>query len=221
MSGENTKVRARLYVLRPRYGYYVTRWHLAIEILHRTRLQVARDLLYGHRHDWTHQGLCLRRRWCGGSVGGVGVGVGVGGGTPSRQLRPSSGREHNLFIPVMMIPWGMKWHEEWVAWDLLYAQSHRHSWAYQGLWWLTHGPLGRGGGIQSALARRRIEPTTCRCTIHHANHQTTRTGPVLRSSESRPSRIRFQTVQSSRNNWRNILRSISLKKTWTLILTPF
>ena len=41
-----------------------------------------------------------------------------------------------------------KWHR------IFYAQSHRHSWTYQGLWLPSHGQPG-GGGSQNAPARGR------------------------------------------------------------------
>ena len=90
--------------------------------------------------------------------------------------------------------------DKWVARDLLYAQSHRHGWTYQGLHLTSHGLLGRKSkcsdtrqiqtadlsvlhhldmtlAVADALSPNKPNQT-CQSTVQHTNHQTTMTAEV-------------------------------------------
>ena len=76
-----------------------------------------------------------------------------------------------------------------MARDLLYVQSHRHGWTYQGLCVGSHGPLGEVKMVRLQV-RGGLEPKTCRSTVDYAKHQATRTPLVMNLAKKRSRRRR-------------------------------
>ena len=68
-----------------------------------------------------------------------------------------------------------KWH------GIFYMPSHTDTAGHTKA--LIYPVMDHRGGSQSALARGRFEPPTCRSTVEHANHQTTMTTPSRRISD--------------------------------------
>ena len=63
-----------------------------------------------------------------------------------------------------------------MAWDLLYAQSHRRGWTYQDHWLPSCGALG--GKPKCSVPRVRLKPTTHRSGVERATNWATPVPPV-------------------------------------------